>query len=48
MKRHNVFEDIWMNTQEPAPAEQSDPDWEEIEQNNALINPDPESMDDRG
>jgi hypothetical protein len=52
---HNdVFEDIWMNTQvdvldRPDTAyPDSQEDWEQIEEDNILLNPDAESMDWRG
>jgi hypothetical protein len=55
-----VFEDIWMNTRtdagdDVATAERNIetdahdlPDWDDVEDTNAILNPDPESMNWRG
>lgn len=53
-KSRGVFEDIWMNTQtgvdELDPANSGDPEenWEEIEEENIILNPDIDSLDWRG
>lgn len=45
LSRYIVVEDIWLNTQS-APDEAAT--WEEVEEANALLNPDPDSMESRG